>query len=60
MVIAVLSVVIVGGTILLNLETITLDDIIALIAPFVFMFFIWLFIRWMRKETGVEWVPYLP
>ena len=60
LVMAVLSVVIVGDTIILNLETITLDDIIALIAPFVFMFFFWLFVKWMRRETGVKWVPWAP
>jgi len=60
LVMIVLSVIIIGGTIILNLETITLDDIIALVSPFIIMFIFWLFIIWMRKETGVKWVPWFP
>ena len=59
-VIALLSIVIVGGTIVMNWKTLTIDDILALISPFVIMFFAWLFITWMRKETGVKWVPWFP
>jgi hypothetical protein len=57
---AILSIVIVGGAIVLNRDTITLDDVVAMVAPFVIMFFFWLFIMWMRKETGVKWVPWVP
>jgi hypothetical protein len=59
-VLAILSIVIVGGTLILNWETLTVDDVIALIAPFIIMFFWWLFVMWMRKETRVKWVPWAP
>ena len=59
-VVAILSIVIVGGTIILNWKTLTSDDVLALIAPFVIMFFAWLLVMWMRKETGVKWVPWFP
>jgi hypothetical protein len=59
-VVTVLSILIVGGTLILNWETLTADDVLALIAPFVIMFFAWLFAIWMRKETGVRWVPWFP
>ena len=59
-VIAILSIVIVGGTIILNWKTLTIDDVLALTAPFIIMFFAWLFVVWMRKETGVKWVPWFP
>jgi hypothetical protein len=59
-VVAILSIVIVGGTIILNWKTLTIDDVLALIAPFVIMFFAWLFVMWMRKETVVKWVPWFP
>jgi hypothetical protein len=59
-VIALLSIVIVGGTMLLNWKTLNIDDVLALIAPFVIMFFAWLFVIWMRKETGVKWIPWFP
>jgi hypothetical protein len=59
-VIGVLSIVIVGGTIIMNWKTLTIDDVLAMIAPFVIMFFAWLFVKWMRKETGVRWIPWFP
>jgi hypothetical protein len=59
-VIVLLSIVIVGGTMLLNWKTLNIDDVLALIAPFVIMFFAWLFVIWMRKETGVKWIPWFP
>ena len=59
-VIVILTIVIIGGTIVLNWKTLTADDILALIAPFVIIFFAWLFVMWMRKETGVKWVPWFP
>jgi hypothetical protein len=59
-VVAILSIVIVGGTIVLNWERLTIDDVLAFIAPFVIMFFAWLLVIWMRKETGVKWVPWFP
>ena len=34
-VVAILSIVIVGGTIILNWKTLTLDDVLALTAPFI-------------------------
>ena len=55
--VAVLSVIIIGGTILLNQKTLTLEDYLALIGPFVFLFFIYLWRRHLVKETGVEWIP---
>lgn len=59
-VMAVLSIVIIGGTILLNHKTLTIDDYLALVGPFLIMFFIWLFRRHIAKVTGVEWIPPLP
>ena len=44
MVIAILSIVIVGGTILLNWKTLTIDEVLTLTAPFVIMLFAWLFV----------------
>jgi len=55
-----LSIVIVGGTILLNWKTLSIDDVLALTAPFIIMFFAWLLMMWMRKESGVKWVPWFP
>jgi hypothetical protein len=43
-VIARLSIVIVGGTILLNWNTLTIDKVLALTAPFIIIFFAWLFV----------------
>lgn len=59
-VMALLSLIIVGGTIVTCQETLTHEDYFALISPFVFMFLFWLFVKWMRRETGVEWVPWAP
>jgi len=42
------------------LENDTVEDVGALIAPFIIMFFTWLFVIWMRRETGMKWIPWFP
>lgn len=56
----ILVILIIGGTIVMNWDTLTFDDVLALFTPFAIMFVGWLFIMWMRKETGVSWVPWFP
>ncbi|RLI09950.1 hypothetical protein DRO42_02800 [Candidatus Bathyarchaeota archaeon] len=56
----VLLVIVIGGTIAVNRDTLTSDDVFALISPFFILFLFWLLIRWMRKKTGVSWVPWFP
>lgn len=41
-------------------ETLTYDDMLGLIAPFFIVLVSWLFIMWMRKWSGVKWVPWAP
>lgn len=57
---AVLLIVVVGGTVLTRRETLTYDDLFGLIAPFFIVLVSWLFIMWMRRWSGVKWVPWAP
>jgi len=56
-IIALLSIVIVGGFIAFNGDRLTSEEIYFLVSPFIVLFFFWLFITWMRNDTGV-WIPW--
>jgi hypothetical protein len=60
LIVGILSVILIGGTITLNWERTRLEDMLYIVSPYIVLFFCCLFVRWLRKVTGVRWVPWLP
>lgn len=54
------SIILIGGTIAWNWKRTTIEDVLYIVSPYIVLFFFWLFIRWLRKSTGVKRVPWLP